>query len=222
MLVKKKGIISITSWSKRIATLPLTLLSLMYTCPNFKKVVVLSKAEFNAENDIPEPLKVFFANGWAEPLWVDRNTYTFKKFLPTMEKYPDLPIITADDGCIYTNNYAEVLYQEWLKDKSKIISFNRFVHLGIEHGGGGSGILFPPGCFKNYKLTDTIIETKHDDFYYACIAKQQGIEWKFLNEIAHDSNFVPLNRAEIGVSGAFWDQQNELRLCRIILNELSL
>ena len=217
-----KGIISITSHPKRIRTLSLTLLSLLMTCPNFKIVVVLSREEFNSMNEIPYELGCFFKNGWAELIFVDKNWTTFKKFLPTMEIYPDLPIITADDGCIYTNNYAEALYQEWLKDKSKIVSFNRFEHLGIEHGGGGSGILFPPGCFKHPKLTDAIIETKHDDFYYGCLAKMHGLQWKFINEVARDCNFVHLDHTEIGVGGAFWDPMNEIRLCKIIMKELGL
>lgn len=40
-----------------------------------------------------------------------------------MDKYRSVPVISADDDCIYTCNYAEKLYQTWLKNKECSIRY---------------------------------------------------------------------------------------------------
>lgn len=218
--VKRDAIISMTSWKKRINTTSQTIFSLLKNCPGFKIVLTLCTEEFpNKEKDLPKDLLEIVNNDYVEILWVKDNTYTFKKMLPTMKKYPNVPIITADDGVRYYRNYAEELYQLWLKNPNKIISYNNWKRLGVTFGGGGSGILFPPNCFKNYTLTKNIINTKHDDFYYGCLAKNAGIEWHIINEKPKDSNFESIDTV-YSVSNVFY--KNEDELCKIILNDLGM
>ena len=218
--VKRDAIISMTSWKKRINTASQTIFSLLKTCPGFKIVLTLCTEEFpNKEKDLPKDLLEIVNNDYVEILWVKDNTYTFKKMLPTMKKYPNVPIITADDGVRYYRNYAEELYQLWLKNPNKIISYNNWKRMGVSFGGGGSGILFPPNCFKNYTLTTNIINTKHDDFYYGCLAKNAGIDWYIINEKPKDSNFESIDSV-YSVSNVFY--KNEDELCKIILNDLGM
>lgn len=218
--VKRDAIISMTSWKKRINTASQTIFSLLKNCPGFKIVLTLCTEEFpNKEKDLPKDLLEILKNEYVEILWVKDNTYTFKKMLPTMKKYPNVPIITADDGVRYYRNYAEELYQLWLKNPNKIISYNNWKRMGITFGGGGSGILFPPNCFKNYTLTTNIINTKHDDFYYGCLAKNAGIDWYIINEKPKDSNFESIDSV-YSVSCVFY--KNEDELCKIILNDLGM
>ena len=218
--VKRDAIISMTSWKKRINTASQTIFSLLKNCPGFKIVLTLCTEEFpNKEKDLPKDLLEIVNNEYVEILWVKDNTYTFKKMLPTMKKYPNVPIITADDGVRYYRNYAEELYQLWLKNPNKIISYNNWKRLGVTFGGGGSGILFPPNCFKNYTLTTNIINTKHDDFYYGCLAKNAGIDWHIINEKPKDSNFESIDSV-YSVSNVFY--KNEDELCKIILNDLGM
>lgn len=216
----EKAIISITSHKRRINTVAKTIFSLLTYCKDFHIVLVLSTDEFiKKDDDLPEDLRIILKNDLIELLWVKENTKAFKKVLPTMEKYPDIPIITADDGCYYYRNYADDLYNRWLSQKNSIISYNRFCRLNIVFGGGGSGIIFPPGCFKGFKPSQKIIDTGHDDYYYGCLAKIMHIDWIFINRVAKDSNFKNLTR-EPGVSSRF--RHNENSICAIIKKELNL
>ena len=118
----EKAIISLTSWKARINTVSKTIYSLIKQCPGFHIVLVLSEEEFpKMMAEMPENLKVFADNELIEILWVYKNYKAFKKVLFTMDKYRTVPIISADDDCIYTKNYAQILYNKWKKEKNKNI-----------------------------------------------------------------------------------------------------
>lgn len=67
------------------------------------------------EQDLPEDLMLMVNNKLIEILWVYENYKSLKKILFTIQKYKNIPVISADDDCIYTCNYAEILYNEWKK-----------------------------------------------------------------------------------------------------------
>lgn len=115
----EKAIISLTSWKARINTVSKTLFSLVRRCPGFHIVLVLSEEEFpQKEKELPKSLMAFVNNNLIEILWVYKNYKSFKKVLFTIEKYNGIPVISADDDCIYTCNYAEELYQVWEENRS--------------------------------------------------------------------------------------------------------
>ena len=193
----ERAVISLTSWKARINTVSKTLYSLIKQCPGFHIVLVLSEEEFpQKEKELPENLMVFVENELIELFWVYKNYRSFKKWIFTSQKYPDVPIITADDGCVYIRNYAEELYQKWLSNKDKIISYNKFEAEHILFGGSGSGICFIPH-FKFYNLPSAVIESCHDDFYYGYIAKKNNINWVFINRIPNENNFINFDKTGI-------------------------
>ena len=215
----KDAIISMTSWKKRINTVSQTIYSLIKNCPEFDIVLTLSEDEFpQKENELPKDLLKLAIEGYVEILWVKENTYTFKKMLPTMKKYPNKAIITADDGCRYFRNYAKELYDLSKKHKGKIISYNGWKKFDVVLGGGGSGILFPANSFKEYKLTQKIIDTKHDDYYYGCLSKLANIEWYIINEKPRNSNFESID-SRTNVSNGFYKIDD---LCKTIKEELGM
>jgi len=191
----EKAIISLTSWRARINTVSKTIYSLIKQCPGFHIVLVLSEEEFpKMMKELPENLTIFAENELIEILWVYRNYRSFKKWIFTADKYPDVPIITADDGCVYVRNYAEELYQKWLSNKDKIISYNRFDKSGVTFGGSGSGICFMPHLAQFFNnIPNVVIVSSHDDFYYGYIAKLYHINWVFLNRIPNENNFKDFN-----------------------------
>lgn len=144
----EKAIISLTSWKARINTVSKTLFSLVRRCPGFHIVLVLSEEEFpKKEKSLPKSLMAFVDNDLVEILWVYRNYRSFKKVLFTMDKYRDVPVISADDGCIYTTNFAEPLYQVWKKNRQCVVTTVYWDNPLAPGCGGGSGVLYPPFCF---------------------------------------------------------------------------
>lgn len=202
----EKAIISLTSWKKRIITTSRTIFSLLENCPGFHIVLVLSEQEFpNKEKDLPEDLVKIIDNNLIEVLWIYPNYRSFKKVFFTIDKYPGVPVISADDGCKYIKNYAEELYQKWLQNKDCIISYTKYVHFGIETGGGGWGILYPPGKFDGVSklITPEIVELAQDDGFVGVYAKKNNIKYVFLHNTDpfNDRSFVDMN---IHVATSLW------------------
>lgn len=177
----EKGVISLTSWKARINTVSKTLFSLIQQCPGFHIVLVLSEEEFpKKEKELPDNLMLFVDNGLIELMWVYKNYKSFKKVLFTMDKYRVVPVISADDDCIYTCNYAKILYDEWLKSKCHIISYRK-----SKNNPGcpvGCSVLYSPytfsyfiDAFKTFK-----IKNNQDDGFYWLIYRKNKLKFKAL------------------------------------------
>ena len=176
----EKAIISLTSWKARINTVYKTIDSLLDKCSGFHIVLVLAKEEFpKMIDELPDSLKNYVNDSKIEIFWVNKNYKAFKKVLFTMDKYRDVPVISADDDCIYTCNYAEELYKKWEKNKSSFVSVwidnTTFVDKNkykVPHT-GGAGTLYPPYVFGKlglFNLTNNILKiTNQDDDYYTCL-----------------------------------------------------
>lgn len=174
----KKAVIALTTWKKRINTVGLTIFNLMCMCGSeFHIVLTLAEEEFpRKERELPWDLTLMNRAGVFEILWCKKNYRSFKKWLFCSARYPTVPIISADDDCIYTCNYAAELYNAWLKMKNRIYTFNSHKYTGFQHG---PTTLYPPHCFGTYgvsNLNDTILSTNHDDVYYGLLARKHNIQ----------------------------------------------
>lgn len=155
----ERGIISLTSWKARINTVSKTLYSLIEKCPGFHIVLVLSEEEFpKKEEELPENLRLFIDNDLIEVLWVYKNYKSFKKVLFTMDKYRDVPVISADDDCIYTCNYAQMLYNAWDKDKKRVVNFRKSK---IPYCPCGPATLYPPYLFSYFISNSNLAKQKN-------------------------------------------------------------
>ena len=189
----EKAIISLTSWKARINTVSKTLYSILKQCPGFHIVLVLSEEEFpKMMDEMPANLKLFVKNNLIEVLWVYKNYKSFKKVLFTMDKYRNVPVISADDGCIYVRNYAQELYDIWEKNKSCIISVRRFpgsTQSPYKCGGGGYGILFPPYAFKDNGILclksfgSEMAKNPNDDRFLGILSSKMKIHWVWLKDL---------------------------------------
>ena len=174
----EKAIISLTSWRARINTVSKTLFSLLKQCPGFHIVLVLSEEEFpKMMDELPENLKVFAENELIEILWVYKNYKAFKKVLFTMDKYRDVPIISADDDCIYTCNYAELLYKMWNNHKNYRFSLQNASRFGLTILGGCS-VIYPPNYFSMFNLSilKQMTSLSEDDMLYALLSKKYNLK----------------------------------------------
>lgn len=144
-----KGIISLTSWKARINTVYKTIETLLKN-KNYKIVLCLSKKEFpQKEKELPELLMKHVYNGDVELLWVYENYKALKKFLFTIEKYRNLniPVISADDDCLYKEGYADELYDKWLQNKNCVIRYNMYNERDDWQFTQGPCTLYPPCVF---------------------------------------------------------------------------
>lgn len=167
----EKAIISLTSWKARINTVSKTIYSLIKQCPGFHIVLVLSEEEFpKMMKELPENLMLFVDNGLIEVLWVYKNYKSFKKVLFTMDKYRTVPVISADDDCVYRFNYAQTLYNKWLTNKKACVSFYRTFYKGAPHT-GGYATLHPPYCYGNsiLLLQFSRLNLLEDDNFYTAV-----------------------------------------------------
>lgn len=176
----ERAIISLTSWKARINTVSKTIYSLLKHCPGFHIILVLSEEEFpKMMEELPDNLKLFVDNKLIEVLWVYKNYKSFKKVLFTMDKYRDVPVISADDDMEYMHNFAKELYDIWINNKNKIIGNRVHTKFGIHIHSGGCGVIYPPNCFKNYGL-DFLkkfnMSSSNDDMLYALLSKKLNID----------------------------------------------
>lgn len=168
----EKAIISLTSWKARINTVGLTLFNLMQKCPGFHIVLVLSEEEFpNKELELPDSIMAFVNQNIIEILWVYKNYKSFKKVLFTMQKYKGVPVISADDDCIYSCNYAKELYDVWIEHPDCIVTNDGNYNNPPITLTRGPNTLYTYKLFKN--VIDIIDEIDfsilNDDAFYSAI-----------------------------------------------------
>ncbi len=119
-------ILSLTTYKGRIndETTQKVIYSLLLqkTSFKYKVVLVLSEEEFSNKETIPSYLKAYqneFNN--FEILWTYKNTRPLKKLDPTMEKYPNIPIITLDDDDLCKSNLVEYMMCEHIKNPFAVL-----------------------------------------------------------------------------------------------------
>ena len=184
----ERAIISLTSWKMRIHTVAKTLYSLYTMCPGFHIVLVLSEEEFPKMcEELPENLMLFVENEMIELLWVYKNYKAFKKWAFTADKYRDVPIISADDDCIYTCNYAQKLFNKWntLKDKKTSIRWSYYKgHL--ENPSGPTNLYFGINDIVDFikSLSDKIIQKSLDDDIIGSFIKRKKIKCNYVSKDA--------------------------------------
>lgn len=185
-----KACIALTTWKKRINTVGLTIYNLFETCgPDYHIVLTLAEEEFPMkEKQLPRDLVLMNKAGVFEILWVKKNYRSFKKILFAMQKYREVPIISADDDSLYMINYAEELYSQWIRNKTSRICYWCSDILGNKGAINTSGYatLHPPffygDCIR--LLTNKVVQQNEDDLFYAAYSM-----------ILHKSNVVCLNKS---------------------------
>lgn len=118
-------IISLTSYPDRMYDIHYTIFSLLNQ--NFKpdKIILwLSAEEFpNRDNDVPQKIRNLTQFGLE--IQYCENLRSFKKLIPTLEKYPNDIIVTADDDIYYSNDWLEKLMKKYTSSNKKTIIAHR-------------------------------------------------------------------------------------------------
>lgn len=183
-------IVSLTSFPARIGTVNQTIESLLNQTFKADKVILwLAPEQFpNKEADLPKQLLDLREKGLTIDWYHDIRSY--KKLIPTLKKYPDAVIVTADDDLIYSQDWLKKLWDSYQKNPADIHCHRvtKFMYSGerfITKAGGwdyyphasflnklgsGSGTLFPPHCFTKDVLNENLIErlapTNDDQWFW--------------------------------------------------------
>ena len=141
----ERVIISLTSYGRRVkSVLPFTIISLLRQ--TFKPDVIilwLDKEHWNNDN-LPKSLIRLKEKGLTIDYCDDIKSY--KKLIPSLEKYPDDIIITVDDDLIYDSDLVERLVDAWNRNPNCI-----YVHKAY-------GITFhSDGSIRSYSDWDKLI-----------------------------------------------------------------
>ena len=196
---KEIGIITLTSWKARINDVYITLCNLLDICPKFHIVLVLSIEEFpNKEIELPDNLKKLLSNKLIEILWTENNYKTCKKLIFTIEKYvsKNVPIISADDDCLYITNYAQELYDRYKRYNNYVIRYNMYNVKQTWQYSQGPCTLYNPITFKYFlqnkdKFLDLSMSYK-DDQVITDICKKNKIKITYLYR-GHIFPFIFIN-----------------------------
>lgn len=188
-----KGIVSLTSWKARIRGVDKTIFSILKACPGFKVALTLSEEEFpKKEAELPHSLRMMAEHDIIDLIWCFKNYKPYKKIIFAMEKYPELPIISADDDCLYKYNYAEELYNRWGGNRKCIVS--ETMSDGIPFG---YATLHPPMAYDTgylKRIADYCLprHSYHDDLMYTMYARRHGIDivslWHTLPQVVKFHN----------------------------------
>ena len=204
-----------TSWPKRIDNVPKVIFSLLNQSVKPDSIELnLSIEEFpNKEKDLPEELQSIVENELCNVNWVEKNTKSFKKFIPVLQKYygESYFILTVDDDRLYGSDYIKSMVNE-IQDND---SFSCFQHCVI-----GLGMIYNASIFNKElweELPQEIIETGVDDAYIEAYLKHKHAKMKSNNRYILDM-IKPYNETE--PLHDFYLQNNRVKIAEELSKQL--
>lgn len=186
----EQTVISLTSWKQRIQTAHKAINSLLQYCKKSHIVLVLSEEEFpQKEKSLPSQIIDLANSEKIEILWTYDNTKAFKKVMPTMEKYKNVPIVSADDDLIYTRDYASELYESFKKSKDVFSVSYRHSKMVTNCG---AATLYNP---KYYSLilssfNKKFVDYYEDDMFMQYIVEKNNIKQLFIGDFFPCKSFI--------------------------------
>ena len=209
-------IISMTSYPKRIRYVAKAFASILMTGVDKSKyhcVLTLSKLEFpNLYKDLPRDLLLLIENRLIEVIWTDDNQLSHKKLMPTLAKYPNIPILITDDDIYRTTEWLRAFiethekypndiivgafWQKYSLENGEIVEhlcmnetyrttkFANKVMIGYKPANGTGGTLYPPGTFTDKRFFDKDL--------YMKLSPSSDETWQFCFNIIEGRTFRQL------------------------------
>ena len=204
-------IVSLTSWKKRIDNVPPVIESILHNTIKPTIIVLnLSEEEFpGKEKDLPSTINELVEKGRIEIIWTPGNLKEFKKFIPTMKKYPNDAIITIDDDYIYPDDFIETFVNKHKQMPGSPLSGNSFRVNGV-NGHCGCASLVKAAYYGKYLdelMDEKILELNMDDIFYVFCAALNNVHYHFVGKLFY-TNMRPI-RAVDGLSDNSRDEANE-------------
>ena len=212
-IVPRDLIVSLTSYPSRIGTVNQTIESLLDQSLKPDKLILwLAPEQFpNEEANLPQKLLDLQDQGLTIDWYHDIGPY--KKLIPTLKKYPDAIIVTADDDNIYERDWLKKLfdgYQQFPHDiqchrVTKFFYNGRFNTIagGHDYYKGSSflnklvglgGVLYPPHCFYKDILNEELfmrLAPTNDDQWFWVQAALHGVRVRVVDQPIIEANYIP-------------------------------
>ncbi|MDY3979069.1 MAG: hypothetical protein SOZ00_03520 [Tidjanibacter sp.] len=172
-----------TSWRGRIDNVrPIVEWLLQGTLVPNRVVCNLAREEFErGEADLPLALCELSRN---EPRfeiwWVDKNTFAFKKLMPTLDRFPEAVVISVDDDFYYERRFVEKMYDSFLKYGKVYPITCRHRQLFGLYLACGAASLYQRKMFGDTlsMIDDQILSTNEDDWFYSYALLQNKVLFK--------------------------------------------
>ena len=204
-----KIIVSMTSWPKRIHNVAKAIYSIIrqnVDASLYHIVLVLCGKEFpNKEDDLPYELRLMHENGCFEIIWTPNNTFSHKKLMPTIAKYPNNAILVCDEDIIRPQDWLSYFIKDHKEHPSDILvggcvfdicferdgTFNPVKRFGFDKpdcagkliknrrpANGFGGVLYPAGTFTDPRF--------YNEDLYMKLSRYSDESWQFcFNVIEH-------------------------------------
>jgi hypothetical protein len=193
-----EAVVSLTSYPARINSVHVVVRSLLAQSVQPIKIVLYLSMDQFANLDVPQSLRALESELF-EVRMVPGDWRSYKKLLPALEDFSDLPIVTADDDTIYPRLWLEQLYTAHEADRGSILA-HRATQIVLTAPGefasyeswpwattksdptltfatGAGGILYPVGGLhenvREYALAARLAPTA-DDIWFKAMALLAG------------------------------------------------
>lgn len=184
--------VSLTSFPARIGLVYQAIESLFAQSVKPDRIILwLAESQFpGKEKALPQSLLEYVPLG-LEIGWCG-DTRSYKKLLPTLERCPDMAIVTVDDDALYSADFLAKLVKGSVDHPGEIIchrvtgividtdgAFHAlggglFAHAGarfLNKPVGNGGVLYPPHCLYRDVLNDSLVlelaPTNDDQWFWA-------------------------------------------------------
>lgn len=238
MLTQVDGVnlvVSMTSYGYRVEkSCPYALYSILQQTHLPNRIVLNINQDKWNDNNIPELLKKLQRVGVEINYTEDIGPHT--KYIPTLRKYPDDIIITADDDIYYDDGMIDELYHIYeqsdkksvvcrggkciVKNEKKIVSYSKLPdicnskEMDAKIPFGVAGVLYPPHLFGDEMFNMSAMKQlapKADDIWFAAMELYYGIHTVYVYNNSWKGVSVDRNEEYNGaVSGALY-QFNDLQ-----------
>lgn len=218
---EKELIVSFTTYNKRIHDVHLVVESIaQQTLKPNRLILWLDEDEFTLDT-IPLILKKQMVRGLE--VCFCPNYRSYKKLIPTLQKYPDATVITIDDDILYPHDMIECLVREhnsypnciighrahkmkFRKDQS-LMPYNEWENETKDNDPSysifittGAGTLFPARCFSKGVLESDVFLSvcpTADDVWFNAIATFNGVKRKKVKDVREFwDRFLLLNTSQ--------------------------
>lgn len=157
-------IVSLTTYPARIEYIHVVIESLLMQSTKPDKIILWLASEQFPEKEGRLPQNIMELKKYGLSIEWCNDIRSYKKLIPTLKKYPDAVVITADDDMYYHPRMVERLYNAYLKDPNYIHchritkfyksdgefktipgGYDTYHHPSFLHKlTGGSGACYPP------------------------------------------------------------------------------